>query len=545
MRKWLSFFAVVLLVLPICRPANAEDLNILIAQEEAGESLENQDEGLSGVFIKEIIIEGNTVIDTETLNKVIEPFKDRELTLEEMSELTDLLTMTYQEKGYILARAYLPEQEIQDGILKITIAEGKIGKIKVSGYTHYKANVIKRYFEQQQKHGIIKESLLEKGLLLSADLPDVKTTVVLREGEKPGEVDVILDTKDTSTVTFGVDMSVDYNNFGSDAVGEERFGLALGITDHYWGSRFDIRTVSGKILKDSLLGSLRWTVPINSYGSRIRLGYLHSNYVVGQAFADLGLEGRTEYYNVSFSHPLIKKKNKNLYFNFGWTDKFTKNIILEQPRSLDQEDVYNVTLNYDSLDRFLGKNIASLSYQWGQVDRDEKLATSRTNTEDISFDKWLLNLARIQKIYGFTNIMLRGFAQITDKRLLNIEQIGLGGYGSVRGYAPSLYLGDQGYTVSAELMFAPPFLAEKNLFGQRLSQLVQFALFADHGQVWTVDAGTLPGEISDQHLTGYGGGFRLYYKDWFTFKYDLGIPKNHIEGEKEHYHYIQTSFNLF
>jgi len=349
------------LVLPICLPANADDLNILVAQEEAEESLKAQDEELSGVFIKEIIIEGNTVIDTDTLNKVIEPFKDRELTLEEMSELTDLLTMTYQEKGYILARAYLPEQEIQDGILKITIAEGKIGKIKVSGYTHYNADVIKRYFEQQQKLGVIKESLLEKGLLLSTDLPNVKTTVVLKEGEKPGEVDVILDTKDTSSVTFGVDMSIDYNNFGSDTVGEERFGVALGITDHYWGSRFDVRAVSGSILKDSLLGSLRWTVPINSYGSKIRLGYLHSNYVVGQAFADLGLEGRTEYYNASFSHPLMKKKNKNLYFNFGWTDKFSKNIILQQPRSLDQEDVYNVTLDYDSLDRFLGKNIGNYS----------------------------------------------------------------------------------------------------------------------------------------------------------------------------------------
>ena len=545
MRKWLSFLAVVLLVLSICQPANAEDLNILIAQEEAEESLENPDEELSGVFIKEIIIEGNTVIDTETLNKVIESFKDRELTLEEMSELTDLLTITYQEKGYILARAYLPEQELQDGILKITIAEGKIGKIKVSGYTHYKADVIKRYFEQQQEHGIIKESLLEKGLLLSTDLPDVKTTVVLKEGEKPGEVDVILDTKDTSTVTFGVDMSIDYNNFGSDAVGEDRLGLALGVTDHYWGSRFDIRVVSGKILEDSLLGSLRWTVPINSYGSKIRLGYLHSNYVVGQAFADLGLEGRTEYYNASFSHPLMKKKNKNLYFNFGYTDKFSKNVILEQPRSLDQEDVFNVTLDFDSLDRFLGKNIASLSYLWGQVERDEILPTSRNNTEDQSWDKWVLNLARIQKVYGNTNIMLRGFAQITDDRLLTIEQVGLGGYGSVRGYAPSLYLGDQGYTVSAELMFAPPFLAEKNLFGQRLSQLVQFALFADHGQVWIVDAGTLPGEVSDYHLTGYGGGFRLYYKNWFTFKYDLGIPKNHIEGQKEHFHYFQTSFTLF
>jgi len=154
-------------------------------------------------------------------------------------------------------------------------------------------------------------------------------------------------------------------------------------------------------------------------------------------------------------------------------------------------------------------------------------------------------MARIQKVYGYTNIMLRGAAQITDKRLLTIEQVGLGGYGSVRGYDPALFLGDQGYTVSAELMFAPPFLAEKNLFGQRVSQLVQFVLFADHGQVWTVDAGALPGEISDASLTGYGGGFRLYYKDWFTFKYDLGIPKDHIEGKKEHFHYVQTSFTLF
>ena len=203
-----------------------------------------------------------------------------------------------------------------------------------------------------------------------------------------------------------------------------------------------------------------------------------------------------------------------------------------------------MTLDYDSLDRFLGKNIASLSYQWGKVKRDEKLATSRSNTEDKFFDKWVLNLARIQKIYGYTNIMLRGGAQITDKRLLTIEQTGIGGYGSVRGYDPSLYLGDSGYNITAELMFAPPFLAEKAVFGQRLAQLVQFAVFVDHGQVWTVNADA-NNETSDRFLTGYGGGFRLFYKDWFSFKYDLGIPKNHIDGKKEHFHYLQSSFTLF
>lgn len=544
MRKWLSCFAVVLLVLSICLSSNAEDLNILFAQKEAEESLKDQDEGLSGVFIETFIIEGNTVIDTATLNKVLEPFKDRQLTLKEMRELTDLLTTTYQEKGYILARAYLPEQEIQDGILKVSIAEGKIGKIKLSGYTHYKADVIKRYFEQQRKHGIIKESLLEKGLLLSADIPDVKTTVVLKKGEKPGEVDIVLDTKDTSAGIHGVDMSIDYNNFGSDMIGEDRFGVAIGITDHYWGSKLDLRGVSGTSHEDSLLGSTKWTVPINSYGSKIQLHYLHANYIVGQELADLGMKGRTEFYGTTFSHPLMMKKNDNLKFSIGWTHKSHKNIFLQQDLSLDEENAYNVTLNYDSLDRFLGKNIASLSYQWGNVKRDENLVTSRSNTEDKSFDKWVLNLARIQKVHGYTNIMLRGSGQITDKRLLNIEQVGLGGNGSVRGHDPSLYLGDSGFNVTAELLFAPPFLAEKPVFGQQLAEMVQFALFVDHGQVWTIHA-DVADTTSHQHLTGYGGGVRLYYNGRFSFKYDFGIPTNRREGKKNLFHYFQINYALF
>ena len=544
MRKWLSILTVVVVVLCMCLPAYAEDKQILVAQEETRQPREHEGKAMPGVFIKDVVIEGNTVIATETLEKLTKQYKDRELTLEEMSELTDLITMTYQEKGYILARAYLPEQEITDGILKISIAEGKIGKIKVAGYTHYKSDVIKRYFEQQQQLGVVKESLLEKGLLLSSDTPNVKTTVVLKEGEKPGLVDVILDTKDTSTLTLGVDMSVDYNNFGSDITGEKRFGTAIGFTDHLFGSRLDLRLVSGESYANSGLISTQWTLPVNSYGTKISLNYLHANYAVGQELADLNMQGRSQYYGAQISHPVIKKKNMNFNFSLGWTYKFNKNLILNQDRSLDEAREYFVSFNYDSLDRFLGKNIASLGYQWGQVDRDEKLATSLSNTEDVSYDYYRINLARIQKIYGYTNIMLRASGQYSDKRLLPMNQMGLGGYGTVRGYDPSLYLGDSGANFSAELMFAPPFLSEKSLFGFRVAQLIQLALFWDYGQVYTTDAEA----NNDQHshyLSGYGFGIRLFYKDWFTFKYDLGIPSDRLEGKPSAFNYVQFSFTLF
>lgn len=535
----------ILLMLFLSLPVKAEDPQVYLSQDDTSGPRGNQDETMTtGVFVKDIIIEGNTVIDTETLNKIVEPYKNRELTLEEMGELTDLITMTYQEQGYILARAYLPEQEIVGGIIKIAIAEGKIGKIKVSGYTHYNEDVLKRYFQQQKELGVVKESLLEKGLLMNTGIPNVKTSVVLKEGEKPGEVDVILDTKDTSTLTLGVGMTVDYNNMGSDLIGKHRYGTTFDITDHYFGSLLSLRVVSGGNPEDSFLFTGDWTIPVNSYGTTLGFDYLESNYGVGQDYAELGMTGRTRMYGTKIAHPIFKKKNMNLYFSLGYRYKYNKNIILDATRSIDELKQMYAFFNFDNLDRFLGKNILSFGYTWGAMNFDEKVSSSRLGA-DRGFDKLSLNVARIQKIYGYTNIMLRAAAQYSDKRLVPMEQIGIGGYGTVRGYSPSFGLGDSGYNYSAELMFAPPFIAEKNLFGQRIAQLLQFAVFWDHGEVYTTDYDSTLDDYENRYLSSYGFGVRFFYKDRFTLKYDFAMPKSRWEDQPSAYHYIQGSMKLF
>ena len=501
-----------------------------------------QQDDLGMVLVKKIVFSGNTVVDTATLQKVVEPFIDRELTLQEMSELADLITMKYQENGYILARAYLPEQEIQDGVLKISIAEGKIGQIKVTGKTHYQDRVIKRYFGQQEKHGIVKESLLEKGLLLTKEMPEIETEVILKGGEKPGTVDVILDTKDSSALTFSAHMGVDYNNFGSETVSVDRFGASIDIMDHNWGTELKLRGVSGKNLSDSGLGIADLSIPINSYGTRIGGSYLDGAYAVGQELTDLGLTGRTVIYGGSISHPIFKEKNSELKAVLAYDNKHTKNQILEETQSTDVLETYTAGLEFDNLDRFLGKNIVSFQYIHGRLDQNEKYVPSRLNA-DTYFDRLKLNATRIQRIFGNTNIMVRGSGQFSNYRLLPIEQFVIGGYGTVRGYEPATYLGDSGYYVSTELMFAPPFIGEKTLLGQRVAQLAQLALFYDHGGAFTTK--TESDEIGSEFLGGYGGGFRLYYKDIFTFKYDIGIPVDREEGKDHFINYFMFSLNLF
>ncbi len=494
------------------------------------------------VMIRKITFSGNRVIDTGTLQKAAQGYQGRELTLEDMSELVDQITIAYQERGYILARAYLPKQDIADGVLHIAVMEGNIGKIEVAGKTHYDEKLVKKYFDAQLTEGVVKESALEKGLLLANELPDLKTNVVLKKGEKPGDVDVVVNTEDSSRMTLGLEVGFDYNNFGTKLTSRNRYGTTIKVVDHKYGTITDLRGVMGDNVHDSFLGSAEFSLPVGSKGTRASAGYLYGNYIVGQNFADLGLDGYTKIASAKISTPLLKKKNRNLDFTLGWDNKYTKNYILGQERSIDEANVVYGTFNFDNLDRFLGKNILSATASFGEVGKDDLVATSRTDS-DIHYERFNASYARVQKLFGQTNLFLRGAGQYSNDRLIPIEQFVIGGYGTVRGYDPALYLGDSGYALTAELMFAPPYLAEATVLGNRLSEMLQFALFYDDGYVSINNE--IPGEVGSHHLSGWGGGVRLFYKDRFYFKYDLGLPLIRIPGKDMMFHYFQVGYQLW
>ena len=92
--------------------------------------------------------------------------------------------------------------------------------------------MIKRYFKAQEDHGIVREDLLEKGILLTKDLPRVETGVTMKKGKKPGTVDMVLPTKDK----FAIKAGVDYNNYGSIYISKNRYGASFAITEPWWGS---------------------------------------------------------------------------------------------------------------------------------------------------------------------------------------------------------------------------------------------------------------------------------------------------------------------
>ncbi|KPA14776.1 Bacterial surface antigen (D15) domain protein [Candidatus Magnetomorum sp. HK-1] len=73
--------------------------------------------------------------------------------------------------------------------------------------------------------------------------------------------------------------------------------------------------------------------------------------------------------------------------------------------------------------------------------------------------------------------------------------------------------------------------------------MLQFAVFADYGGVYVSDPQQY--DYEDKYLTGLGGGIRLFYKDRFQLKCDVGFPIDKQDKEDDAYLYILGNVNFF
>ena len=74
-------------------------------------------------------LSGNHEINDAQLLPLLDDLKGRSVSLGELQAGAARITAYYRQQGYVLARAYLPAQEIQDGQVHIAILEGNYGQI--------------------------------------------------------------------------------------------------------------------------------------------------------------------------------------------------------------------------------------------------------------------------------------------------------------------------------------------------------------------------------------------------------------------------------
>ncbi|MGB7947164.1 MAG: POTRA domain-containing protein, partial [Candidatus Binatia bacterium] len=128
----------------------------------------------SKIRVRKIKITGNTVIRTEELADILDPVAGKELDLAELQQVADAITAEFRARGYSFTRAYIPAQEVKDGLVEISVLESRVGEIVVKGNKNYSTEFIKKGFTPVVRDGAVKQRSLEKSLLVLNEYPDLK-----------------------------------------------------------------------------------------------------------------------------------------------------------------------------------------------------------------------------------------------------------------------------------------------------------------------------------------------------------------------------------
>ncbi|MDQ7825827.1 MAG: ShlB/FhaC/HecB family hemolysin secretion/activation protein [Candidatus Eremiobacteraeota bacterium] len=487
--------------------------------------------------VRKVSLEGNTVYGSSVLSPFVAPLEGKEVSLEELKRAALKIQKYYNDKGYIAVRAYVPIQDINEGNVKISVIEGKVGNIRVEGNKHYSERFVKWFMEPIRKDKLLKGNTLQRAVMLLNEFDGLKAKAFLQPGEREDLADVIIKVEDEKPLYMGLE----YNNFGNIYSGENRAGFNLTAGDLLgWGNQFSARFLElFPSNQTTPLAQAMYNLPLNNRGLKGTVYYANSDVRMGQDLSVYNILGSARIYGAMVRQPILRSPARSSNITYGYTSKSMRNFYFQSyPTSHDE--IRALSLLYDtSWMSGQGKNYLFLSgtqglgEAFGGMKNDYALSSRAGSGADDNYTRLNLDFLRVQKA-GSCFFLFRGSGQYAFEPLVVAEQYPLGGPDSVRGYQQTEYLGDSGYSVSAE--FRVP-LSRKN-------NNLQVAFFCDQGMVSLKNP--VPGEAGTRSLTGAGAGLRYNFGEMSWVNLDWGVPLNPVRNNvnRSPMFYAQCSFRF-
>lgn len=414
-------------------------------------------EGGEKIPVSSFRISGEPPVPAAELLQHIQSEAGKELTLGQLSRLAGKLTQYLRQQGYLVAFAYIPAQNIKDGIVEIAVVPGKYGEVKITGDGHFRHDRLKDMLFVAKPGMLITRSPLERALLLISDLSGVSVKATLTPGETAGTADLILETADTAKVSGALYA----DNWGSRYTGRTRYGAQLTVNNV--SGTGDTVSLGGLTTRQGINDyNLGYSAPLGHDGAKINISYSHVGYTLGDIFADLGATGRAAVTSYSVNYPFIRSRSFSLYGTVGYDVKHLKDDIAGygsySPRS---SGLWNLGLSGSFADTWLGggNNAFSLTHYRGNLDINDSaaLATDASTTQTSgSFSKTVLTYQRQQYVAKNLSFNFDFTGQLAGKNLDSSEKLYLGGADGVRSFPQGEASGDQGYKLTGELRWRLP-----------------------------------------------------------------------------------------
>lgn len=502
---------------PLPDPAETqlpEDEPILPPQESTEPEIEIPEGSIVRLFVNQLEVVGSTVLTPEQIAAVTEPLENREVTLAELIQAADAIAQLYWAAGYVNSTAIVGEQAVEDGIVQISVTEGRLQEIQIEGLQRLNPGYVRSRLQQANTVPLNANQIEEQLRLLRAD-PNLDTIRgQLNPGERPGESVLVVQATESKPWSAGIGV----DNYSPPSVGSERMRASLGYRNltslgDNLGVTYYRTTTGGSNILDAT-----YQVPVNAMDGTLSLrAVLNDNRVTQGGIIPFSVNGDSQRYEIGFRQPLVRRLQDEFALSLGFSFRDGTTLL----RTTDANSFITSTDRSTSVVKF-GQDYTHRDARGTWALRSQlnlgfssQDITSETSTSDSStFFSWLGQVQRVQQLGRDHLFIAQADLQLAPDSLPPSEQYVLGGGQSLRGYRQNARIGDNGVRVSIEDRIT---LSRD----EDTTPVWQLAPFLDLGAVWNSKEGL----SNDQNfLAGVGIGSLFTTAEGINFRVDYALP---------------------
>ncbi|MCF6338535.1 MAG: ShlB/FhaC/HecB family hemolysin secretion/activation protein [Gammaproteobacteria bacterium] len=488
--------------------------------------------------ISDLLVE----IEEETVERHVSPLEVQKLvwlireqrgkrgvTLGQIEAVANKITSFYRERGFILAKAFIPKQRVRDGVVSLTLLLGVLGEISVKNNDMYNAETLRSVFDDFLTKPVTNKAV-EENLFIINSFPGINVDGYFEPGYQVGDTRLNINVKNEAR--YNANLRVD--NHGTDESGLYRFyadfqvNNLLGIADY-----MKIGLLQAKSPDNTTYWQLAFES--NFFSPRFRAGIESSRnqFVVDQtAIEGFDLSGEVDVLGIYGTYMQERGRTKNSSYEFrvetiksdtktgSGGGSGTKSDELRHASikyNLDYLDDVNKRLHEGNVKYTRGK------FEVGTIGQDE-------NYNILSADYTLLTFLRIPFTESTSRLIFRSSLQYSGTSLSAIARFSLSGPTRVRGFSPSFFTADDALYLGTNWVFNSPDIFDVQIGSFNFKSFAKPFVFADYGygkqyepdgskekdptgQLANVGAG-----LQFSHSYNFSGNLQLAYKilDQFT-----------------------------
>lgn len=477
------------------------------------------------ITVKRFDVVGNSVFSQEQLAEATKEFTNQPITFAQLLQASEAITELYREKGYATSGAFIPTNQtfkIEGGVVTIQVVEGRLEEIQVRGLKRLNPGYVRSRIAIAADKPLNVNKLLKALQLLQLNPLIQNISAELAAGTTPGTN--ILDVRVTEAPTSSVQIALDNNRSPSVGSFQRQIRLAednlLGLGDSL--------SVTYSNTDGSNDVDARYILPVNPRNGTVEFSYNYTDSsVVEEPFDILDIEGVSQDFSLTFRQPIVQTPTQE--FALGLTASRRESEVTY----LDSLGFPSPGANEDGETRL---SILRFFQEWTQRNSRQVLAarsqfsfgfdafnaTAYDESPDAKFFSWRGQAQWVRLLARDTILILRTDAQVADRGLVPLEQFGLGGQRTVRGYRQDLLLTDSAFLASAELRY--PILRVP-----QWNSILQVTPFVDYGVGWN-NSGRPDPETNNLASVGLG---LLWQSPNITARFDYGIPLVSVDSRDD------------